>query len=152
MKVQSFPLSFLLLMFVLIASLSCSKSQPDEKIRDTTPGFLLKGWILPIASNVVRTYDFTQMQAAGKRTVEIRAWQQIGTLGWQSNQLYTAIYEATDKQVVMTSPTGYREVWDIISVEPTKILVNLNGQQTYIFNCSEPGWPTLVKASMRGCR
>jgi hypothetical protein len=156
MKVNFFPGLTMSLLFFLLTTIGCRKNPDDTGggggRRDTTPEFLLKGWILPIANNAVRTYDFTQAQAAGKRTVEIRSWQYIGTLGWQSNQIFTAIYEATDKKVVMTSPTGYTENWDIISVEQTKILVNLNGQQTYIFNCSEPGWPDLILASMKGCR
>jgi hypothetical protein len=152
MKVKSFPGLIMPLMFALVVTFGCSKhNDSTDNKKDTTPEFLLKGWILPIASNVVRTYDFTQLQTAGKRSVEVREWQKAGTLRWQSNQQYNAVYEATDKKVVMTSATGYTETWEILGVEPTKIQVNLNGQQTYIFNCSEPGWPTMILESMRGC-
>lgn len=147
-------LIIMLCLFIIITitpSFCCSKDC-NEDLTDNTPSFLLKGWILPIAFNNARTYDFTQMQAAGKRTVEIRAWQLIGTLGWQSNQQYTASYEATDKRVVMISPTGYKETWEIIEVTSSKMLIELNGQQVYVYNCSEPGWPSLIKQSMRGCR
>ncbi len=101
----------------------------------------------------MRTYDFTQMQAAGKRTVEIRAWQQIGTLGWQSNQQFTAAFEADRNQISLVSPTGYREFWKISEVNPSYMKVtDTNDRSFYWFNCKEPGWPHLIHASMRACK
>jgi hypothetical protein len=147
--------AFLLFTYATLFSLllgSCKKSDNNEANGDTTPEFLRTGWILEIASNAARTYDFPQIQAAGQQTVEIRAWQNLGTLGWQSNQQYTASYQATNDRVLITSATGFQEIWDILSIEPTRLLISLNGQQTYIYNCNEPGWPILIKSSVRGCR
>ena len=147
--------TFLLFIYAILFTTllgSCKKSDKNAANEDPTPEFLRTGWILQIANNVARTYDFPQIQAAGQRTVEIRAWQYIGTLGWQSNQQFTASYQATSNQVFITSATGYQEIWDILSIEPTRLLISLNGQQTYIYNCNEPGWPVLIRSSVRGCR
>ena len=149
---KSTVLPFIYAILFSILSGSCNKSDKNEANGDATPAFLRTGWILQIANNVARTYDFPQIQAAGQQTVEIRAWQYIGTLGWQSNQQFTAAYQATDSQVIITSATGYQEVWDILSIEPTRLLISLNGQQTYVYNCNEPGWPVLIRSSVRGCR
>ncbi len=139
------------LAFLLIAILflTCSKSKEDK---DTTPSFLLTAWIIPVSNFNAVTYDFTQASAAGKRTVEIRTWQKIGTLGWQSNQQYTALYEATDKEVRISSPTGFQETWRIVQVENTRMLIEINGQQGYVYNCLEPGWPDVIRLSTKACR
>jgi hypothetical protein len=141
----------LLIVIVCIFS-TCKKDSSDDPPETSAPNFLLTGWLWPIASNTVRTYDFTQQQAAGSRTVEIRAWQLIGTLGWQSNQTFTALFEANENQVFITSATGYQEVWNIIDVQGSRMLIEVNGEQVAIFNCSEPGWPGLIRASTKACR
>jgi hypothetical protein len=121
--------------------------------KDATPYFLLTAWIWPLADNSVRTYDFTQMQAAGKRTVEIGAWYQVGAMGWQTNQRYTAAFEATSQIISIVSVTGYQEKWTITAVQSNRMTVtNSRGESYYWFNCNELGWPPLVRASMRACR
>ena len=52
----------------------------------------------------------------------------------------------------MTTATGYREQWNIIKVEKYRMLVAVNGEQFYVYNCSAQGWPDGIKAAMRGCR
>lgn len=122
---------------------------------DGVPSFLLQGWIIPAASTVVATYDFTQMVANGIRTVEVRVWQQIGSLNWQSNQMfptYTFTYSPASKEIKMRSSNGRTETWTILKVEDEKMLVERDGQQVYAYNCSSPHWPDIIKRSMRGCR
>lgn len=118
------------------------------------PEFLLQAWIWVIAPNAMRTYDFTQLQAAGRRTVEIRGWQQIGTLGWQSNQAFTADFTANTQEISIVSPTGYRESWVIVDRESYGMVVERvsTGEQSVWYNCEAEGWPALIYASMRGCR
>ncbi len=136
---------------LLLTQASCSEDVVDTV--DTTPDFLLQGWIWPIASNSVRTYDFTQAQAADRRTVEIRAWQNIGTLGWQSYQSYTAVFEADDHHISMSTATGYPEEWSITSIQSeTMVVMNQSGASYTWYNCSAAGWPALIYSSNRGCR
>lgn len=138
-----------------------NRSQSNEGYRgggggraDTTPDFLLQGWMWPIAENSVSTYDFTQAQAAGRRTVEIRHWQRIGTLGWQSNQIYTADFTADEDEISLSSDTGYSEQWRIAERHPDHIVVQdkRGGTSVTWFNCAAGGWPDLIRASTRGCR
>jgi hypothetical protein len=119
------------------------------------PDFLLQGWIWPLDYNVARTYDFTQVQAAGVRSVEIRAWQAIGTLGWQSNQLFSAAtFVATPQEISITSATGYQENWIIVGGQDTTMVVEDpgSGARYYWYNCAAQGWPPVILASMRGCQ
>jgi hypothetical protein len=119
---------------------------------DTTPSFLLQGWIQPIASNVERTYDFTGVQAAGRRTVIIQSWQQIGMLGWQSNQTYPGMYKADEGEISISSPTGYNEHWRIVERHSDHIVVeDDNGNSVTWFNCTANVWPDLIRASTHGC-
>lgn len=122
---------------------------------DTTPDFLLQAWIWPLDALSVRTYDFTQLQSNGKRTVELRAWQRIGTLGWQSNQIYSySLFEVKGNDIAITTASGYRENWRIRQHSGTAMtLESLDGRGTVTwYTCKEPGWPELVLRSMRGCR
>jgi hypothetical protein len=123
---------------------------------DTTPPFLLQGWIQPIAPNSVTTYDFTQTQAAGRRTVEIRNWVHMGTLGWQINGSgVPADYTADEDEISFTSPTaGYSREWRIVERHPDRIVVQdkRGGTSFTLFNCTADGWPDLIRASTRGCR
>lgn len=136
----------------LFLMLHCKSNGPDA---DSVPPFLLTGWIWPIDALSVRTYDFTQLQSNGQRTVEIRAWQKIGTLGWQSNQLYSyATYTVSKGQLAITTASGYRENWQIGQNTTTSVTVeSLDGRGTITwYNCKEPGWPALILASTRACQ
>lgn len=120
------------------------------------PAFLLQAWItVNYAGYSVTTYDFNWLEAAGQRGLSIQGWQKIGTLGWQSNQNYsynTFVYNSAANQVIIKSATGYQQQWNILKVENTQMLVESNGEQFTLFNCSAQGWPDGIKAAMKGCR
>ncbi len=122
---------------------------------DTPPSFLLQGWIQPNASNSFTTYDFTQAQAAGRRTVEIRTWVYMGTLGWRISGNVPADYTAGENEISYSSPTaGYSREWRIVERHPDRIVVQdkRGGPSVIWFNCTAGGWPDLIRASTRGCR
>ncbi|MDY7225024.1 hypothetical protein [Hyalangium rubrum] len=118
------------------------------------PAFLLQGWIVPTSDFTAATYDFTQIEAAGQRTVEIRTWQRIGSLGWQSMQAFTALFTVNNQQITLSSPTGFQDVWQIIAVGQTSMTVQSqrDGTTFELFNCFAPVWPPLILASTRGCQ
>lgn len=124
-----------------------------QKTRNDPPAWLVQGWAWPDETGYgVRTYDFTRTAVAGLRSVEIRNWQYLGTLGWQSNQNYTyATYTATDNTITITTATGYQEEWDVIERTETTVTLGstIRGNVRW-YNCSA-GWPYLIKASTRGC-
>lgn len=120
-----------------------------------TPQFLRTGFIEDRSGGLgtaVQTFDFTQIEAAGRRTVEIRNWQRIGSLGWQSNQQFTADYQANDGQVSFRSPTGFVETLTFLEVRTDSLIVrDAAGATRQLFNCTAAGWPELIKASNRAC-
>lgn len=130
-----------------------SPGQQPNRGPSGPPAFLMQAWIWVVAPpSVVRTYDFTQQQAAGKFTVEIREWQNIGTLGWQSNQIFTALFTATAESISLQSATGYREEWRIVQrYSDAMIVQDTRGNRYAWYNCSASGWPPLIYQSMRGC-
>jgi hypothetical protein len=122
---------------------------------DTTPSFLLQGWIQPNASNSFTTYDFTQAHAAGRRTVEIRTWVRMGTLGWRNSESVPADYTAGEDEISFSSPTaGYSREYRIVERHTDRIVVQdkRGGASVIWFNCAAGGWPDLIRASTRGCR
>lgn len=122
---------------------------------DTSPSFLLQGWIHHTAPTAATTYDFTQAHAAGRRTVEIRNWQYIGTLGWHINSSIPADYTADEDEISFSSPTaGYSREWRIVERHPDRIVMQdqRGGAPFTLFNCTASGWPDLIRASTRGCR
>jgi hypothetical protein len=133
---------------------ACGGSDSTGPKNAEPPAFLLQGWIWPIASNNARTYDFTQVEAAGVRSVEIRAWQYAGTLGWQSNQLFSfATYIADTRHIVISTATGYEENWQIVAHDATTMTLRdqATGTEVVWYNCAAQGWPPLIYASMQGC-
>jgi hypothetical protein len=118
----------------------------------SVPAFLQTAFIEVTSPFTATTYDFVQQQAAGRMTMEIRTWQRIGTLGWQSFQQFTADYQANDQQVSFTSPTGFTDTWTYYAVGPMGMdVIDSMGRLRSLFNCSAPGWPLLIALSTRSC-
>jgi hypothetical protein len=86
--------------------------------------------------------------------VEIRAWQKVGSLGWQSNQLYSYVtFTVRGDTVTMTSATGYSDTWTVTGTATDRINVSSTRLGTVtIYNCTASVWPDLIRASNRGCR
>lgn len=121
-------------------------------ISASVPAFLQTAFIEVTSPFTATTYDFVQQQADGRMTMEIRTWQRIGSLGWQSFQQFTADYQANDQQVSFVSPTGYTDTWTFNAVGPMGMdVIDSEGRLRSLFNCSVPGWPTLIALSTRSC-
>jgi hypothetical protein len=116
--------------------------------------WIRQGWIHPFDQLGATTFDFTQLAANGQETVEVRAWQKVGSLDWQSNQLFSyAAFTVSGDTVTMTSTTGYRDTWTVTATATDRITINSTrlGNVT-VFNCTATVWPDLIRASNRGCR
>jgi hypothetical protein len=136
------------LMLLMLLVWGCS----EDGTSPSPPAFLQTAFIEQTSESTATTYDFTQLEAHGVRTVEIRNWQRIGTLGWQSNQSFSAVFEATDEEVVISSATGFEDVWTIVTVAPDGLEIRDSfGVQRVLFNCASSNWPQLVRASTRAC-
>jgi hypothetical protein len=121
-------------------------------INPAVPAFLQTAFIEMTSPFTATTYDFVQQQAAGRMTMEIRNWQRIGTLGWQSFQQFTADYQANDQLVTFVSPDGYADTWTYYAVGPIGMdVIDSAGRLRSLFNCTAAGWPTLILWSTRSC-
>lgn len=127
-------------------------AQQALDISPVVPTFLQTAFIEMTSAFTATTYDFVQQQAAGRQTMEIRNWQRIGSLGWQSNQQFTADYEANNELVVFVSPSGFADRWTFVAVGPQGMdVIDSAGRVRNLFNCTAPGWPTLIAFSTRSC-
>ena len=135
------------------ADSAMTRTAPAAARPANVPEFLYTAFIeLGQLGNTAQTFDFTQQAYAGVQTVEIRNWQKIGSLGWQSYQLYSAAYDTNGQQVRIVSPTGFSDLWTIVAVSQGFIdIVDQQGIQRRLFNCLTPGWPPLIFASTRAC-
>lgn len=126
--------------------------QQPRQVVEQTPSFLRTGWIWPI-NGFYRTYDFNLQTVGGVSSIEVRNWQQIGSLGGQSSQIYrNATFAATSRQLVIATTTGYVEAYEILQVSATEMLLrDTAGNQVIWYNCRKPGWPDLIHASVRSC-
>jgi hypothetical protein len=127
-------------------------AQAAFDVSPSVPPFLQTAFIEVTSQFTATTYDFIQQQAAGRMTMEIRNWQRIGTLGWQSFQQFTADYQANDQQLTFVSPTGFTDTWTFQAVGPQGMdVIDSAGRIRNLFNCAAPGWPTLIALSTRSC-
>lgn len=133
----------------------CGGGDDADGTQSPPPQFLFTGFIAHTSGglgNTAATFDFTQAEAAGRRTVAIRNWQRAGTLGWQSNQQFTADYQANDRQVSFTGPGGFSDSWTFLEVRADGLIFRDSaGATRQVFNCTAV-WPDLIKASTPACR
>lgn len=119
----------------------------------TVPPYLLQGWLVQTETDAVRTYDFTDVEAAGLRTVRMTKWRHMGSLGWQPQGGFPAVYTVTNERIFLQTATGYREEWFITEVQTQSMLVRgAAGHTERWFNCSAPGWPIVIQLATPGCR
>ena len=127
-------------------------TQVAMDVSSSVPAFLQTAFIEITSQFTATTYDFIQQQAAGRMTMEIRNWQRIGSLGWQSNQQFTADYQANDQMVSFVSPTGFTDTWRFYAVGPQGMdVIDSAGRIRNLYNCAAPVWPLLISLSTRSC-
>lgn len=125
-------------------------TKPAPRAAPSAPDFLLDGWMWPLDSLSVRTYDFKGFEAGGVRAVEIRGWIRIGSLGWQP-QTYSGVYDIAGDKIKIRTASGYTEEWSIISRDRTKMILEGRGGRVTWYNCKAEGWPALIWQSTRSC-